>query len=116
MDINGDGMSDVVQHYYVDDAGGTNPHVAQTWLNLSGKPDLLEAITYSSGAQTAVAYSPLARNDAGCYLRGNRGSVSYPLNDVQDTRYVVRRVTEDDGIGGVYHVNYSYTALRKNLL
>jgi RHS repeat-associated protein len=121
LDLRGNGMPDLVQHYYVD---GTQkmgpvyyPPTKHAYLNNSDRPDLLETITHSSGLKTTITYSPLARNDGNFYTKGSRPSdtAQHPI-DVQDARYAVRQITEADGLGGTYTLDYHYNALRQDLL
>jgi YD repeat-containing protein len=116
IDVNGDGMVDVVEHYLVD-GGGSSP-LKQAYLNPSRRPDLLEKITYAKGAPngitTSIDYTTIAGSDNPTYTRGARNSVP-GLIDVQDTRSVVRTVTNSDGIGGAYTLSYSYAELRQDL-
>ena len=114
IDLDGNGLPDFVGHLNYPDQG--NVSYKSAYLNTSDRPDLLETITHSSGLQTKLTYSPLARNDGGFYTRGARGSVSFPVVDVQDARYAVRQVTEADGLGGTYTLGYGYTALRQHAL
>jgi RHS repeat-associated protein len=91
MDINGDGLSDMVELYHTG-AGYWAQHV---WLNTGGGvPDLLTSLTNESGGTTTIAYTPSS-------AWGNTNNP--PLIQT------VTSVTRSDGRGWSATTSYQYS-------
>jgi RHS repeat-associated protein len=90
MDVNGDGLNDLVQIY-----NGTN-WASTVWLNgvsTSQVPDLLTSFTNEAGGTTTIAYTP---------------STSWSNTNNPPLIQTVSSVTESDGRGWSATTNYSY--------
>jgi len=122
IDLDGNGTVDVVQSLaVVTDLSGDSTTEQSAILNLSGKPDLLQTITASSGLKTGLAYLPITdksqdANGNSYYTQPSRPTGStFPVTDVRNATYVVHTVTQDDGAtGGTYTLTYYYGALRNS--
>ena len=73
--------------------------------------DLLTTQTTGLNATTAITYKPLTDNSV--YTKGS-GAV-YPYLDLQAPMYVVSHVTNSDGIGGNYAMDYTYAGAKAHL-
>ena len=76
-----------------------------------GGPQGFIALTTGLGAVTNITYKPLTDNSV--YTKGS-GAV-YPYLDLQAPLYVVSHVTNSDGIGGNYAMDYTYTGAKSHL-
>ncbi|GHD29546.1 RHS repeat-associated core domain-containing protein [Parahalioglobus pacificus] len=78
----------------------------------NGHPySLLKKITQGRGVRTIFTYKPLT--DSNVYTKGS--SATFPDYDIQDTTYVVSRMTQSNGIGGLARVDYQYEGLVRNV-
>lgn len=90
IDINGDGMIDLISR----DSGGTT-----AYLNRSKKVDVLTKITYPTGGSTSIEYATAQQyKDASGKLLNN---VPFPI-------VTVAKVTHDDARGGSSAWKYTY--------
>ncbi len=103
VDVNGDGLLDLV---YADTSH--NWHVL---LHKGPTPDLVTSITDAFGNYVQMTYAPLT--DSTVYTEGS--GATYPQQDLLVPLYVVKQYTENDGIGGTYSVNETYTAARVDM-
>lgn len=103
-DVNGDGVLDWVIYH---------PGEGKIKVNLGqgAIPDLLLTITDGHGATRNIAYKPLT--DPSVYTKGT--GATYPVQDVQNTTYVVSETAADDGIGGSFRNAYRYAGARTHL-
>ncbi|NOU26013.1 MAG: VCBS repeat-containing protein [Methylotenera sp.] len=121
MDVNGDGLADIVQLFL--SPVGWYAGVPQRRIYLSGiKKENLTTLTPGLGTTTSLTYKPITDNSI--YVKGTTGEVgtttcpqplgtdgtsnSYPILNTQDAQYVVSTATVSDGNGGVLNNNYSY--------
>ncbi|XP_013381439.1 uncharacterized protein LOC106152422 [Lingula anatina] len=89
VDINGDGLPDIV---------GFANHGVYTSVNKNMLP-AVHGIQDSLNNKIKIEYSPLGKAlMEGAYKRDN--DAVYPQQDVVLSRHIVRRVLRDDGIGG----------------
>ena len=72
------------------------------------KPDLLISIANGIGSEREFAYAPLT--DGSVYEKDSDGVL--PVIDVQDARYVLAEVREDNGVGGLSTRVLSYRGLK----
>ena len=100
IDINGDGLADVVS--------GANVSLALTSI-----PDLLTSISDGIGSITNITQSKLST--AGLYTP-DTGS-AYPVRDILSSvpMYVVSTATTSDGNGGVLTNTYTYGGLKADM-
>lgn len=93
---------------------GSNALRRTTLLLPQTYPDHIERITDGFGNQTNITYQYLADSTAGqIYVRGT--GASYPVRDDNGISYVVSRVTQSDGVGGLRAFDYRYEAARTDL-
>lgn len=104
-DANGDGRADLIYAFNTDPNVGL---VVRSKFSGSTQSDLLTTITNGLGAVTRVTYRPLT--DSSVYQK--MSNAVYPYVDVQAPFYVVSRVTNSDGIGGDYALEYSYVGAK----
>ncbi len=105
-DINGDGVHDWA-HWF----SPMMPAVRIVRLSQSNAPDLLTGITDSLGRVTSIDYAPLT--DGTVYTKGT--GAAFPEQDIQSPLYVVKAVSQDDGVGGQAVTSYSYSGARLHL-
>ena len=105
-DIDGDGRADFIY----DQSFGSS---SQINLTSAPTPDGLTTITNGLGAVTSVTYKALTDNT----VYAKEAGVSYPLRDLQQQgpMYVVSRITNSDGIGGNYAMDYTYAGAKVHL-
>ena len=104
MDVNGDGLQDVV----------LGPNGRGEWfVMLSAGPmsDLLTRITDGHGAKINIDYKPLT--DPTVYTKGNEAV--YPHLDLQSPLNVVAAYSTDNGLGGQARYGYHYSGLKIHL-
>ena len=106
VDLNGDGLVDVVTAYYYD---GTNNHRG-AYLN-TGKKGYIGKITNALDISIDIDYQPLT--DASVYTKGN--SAAYPEQDVQSSMYVVSQSRTDNAVGSQNTLNYNYAGAKAHL-
>ena len=106
IDINGDGLVDLVHNLWT----GGRMH-KNAWLNSSDRR-YINSITSALNILTTITYTPLTNKTL--YTKGT--SAQYPEVDVQAPIYVVSKVTVDDGIGGVRDTHYQYAGLKSSYL
>ncbi len=98
-DFNGDGRPDILTHYSKSKNKGYS-------LNLtpSGSNNLLSTITDGLGNTTSITYKPMS--DKSVHEKGKTSN--YPLNSFNSSWYLVDKVTQSNGIGGVFSQTYKY--------
>lgn len=98
-DFNGDGRADILTHY-------SNSKNKGYSLNLtpSGTNNLLSSITDGLGNTTSITYKPMS--DKSVHEQGKTSN--YPLNSFNSSWYLVDKVTQSNGIGGVFSQTYKY--------
>lgn len=103
-DFNGDGIPDTATY---------NESTQQWTVNLTGgnRADVLTRVSDGFGRYTDLSYKRI--NDATVYTPGS-GAV-YPQRDVQDSRWVVSQVRNDNGVGSTINTDYKYGGLRAHL-
>ena len=102
VDVNGDGLADVVGF------ASTGVYVAKN----AGTPlNLLKTAATGLGATTSIAYTPLT--DPTVYTKDT--TAVYPLLDLQSPLYVVSTVASSNGIGGTVTTNYKYGGAKADL-
>lgn len=107
LDINGDGLTDMVQGKKNSDGTETR----RAWINQAKVP-LLESITDGNGAVTSVEYKVLY--DSAVYTKATNAQAPAE-RDVQGAIYAVSRIKTDNGIGGIISNNYQYEGLKLNV-
>lgn len=77
-------------------------------------PDHISRITDGFGNQTNIYYQYLAdRSTQTIYIRGN--SAVYPVRDDNGVSYVVNRLEQSDGVGGLRTYTYQYDSAKTDL-
>ena len=102
LDANGDGLTDLV---HADSAVRFRAHDA-------GAPDLLAAAVDGHGVRAEFEYATLTRTDVHTV---GRSSV-YPVVDYVAPALVVSRLTGPDGVGGTFHLSYTYEGAKVHAL
>ena len=102
VDVNGDGLPDVLGFAY-----------SGTYVSTAGSlfPDLLTSVTNGLGAEATISYKPIT--DDSVYTMGS-GAV-YPIRDIQAPIYVVSSTSSSNGIGGQFVTDYSYANAKVDL-
>ncbi|MCI0619492.1 FG-GAP-like repeat-containing protein [Candidatus Wolfebacteria bacterium] len=91
VDINGDGLADLVRGY---------GSIRYAYINTGVRADYLRAITYVEGGSTTIAYRPTSS------FREGSGELSNPnLPFVFDA---VSEIIHDDGFGNIEQYQYDY--------
>jgi RHS repeat-associated protein len=72
---------------------------------------LLKKITTGPGAEVLFAFAPLT--DHSIYTKYDTSTL--PELDVQDGTQVVTNISQPDGIGGTYSIDYKYEGLKRDL-
>jgi len=104
-DFNGDGFTDVLR------VGNPFESTPIHWfMNNDKRTDLLLAITNGLGAAINIEYKPLT--DPSVHTPGY---YSYPYQRVVNATMVVSRVTQSDGLGGTYGINYQYVGAKSHV-
>jgi YD repeat-containing protein len=102
-DVNGDGLSDVIQP-------GNSIRVA---THLGVAPDLLLTATDGFGVSSTFSYASTGNSTV--YQR--LGGSTYPTQEFSGPMYVVSNVQASNGIGGTYNLqDFSYEAARVDLI
>jgi len=101
IDINGDGVDDIV------DGSANGP---RCWLNQAGGADLLVKVQPTGGAAIELDYARLNEGD-GTYAIEVADPGSGMIDVVNGSR-VVKEVRTDNGIGGQFVRSYRYRGLR----
>ena len=109
-DINGDGITDVVQSFLPTNGwyGGTAQRRA---FSNSSRSLLITRINDGLKAATNIGYEPMTK--ASVYVKDV--STSYPLIDVQAPIQVVNNVSTSNGIDGQNSTTYKYGGMKANL-
>jgi len=107
MDLNGDGLQDMVQSIRWTD--GTSGRYVR--LNRASIPDLAVNITNGLGISIDIDYKPLT--DSSVYTKGS--SATYPDQDIQNPMYVVSQSRTDNGVGSQNTLDYTYAGAKANL-
>jgi RHS repeat-associated protein len=109
VDVNADGAIDQVWNW-----AQPGQYNANASINRRVHPDRLTKVISGLGVSASIKYAPLtATDEAGnptVYTKG-AGSV-YPVADIIAPMYVVKAVSNDDGAGGEYKVQYQYGEYR----
>jgi RHS repeat-associated protein len=103
VDVDGDGVADLS---YLDSSG--NWHYR---FRAGPYPDLVSAIADGLGNSVSLTYAPIS--DSSVYTAGI--PLGYPLVNVTEPLYAVKRVLATDGVGGTYNVDEFYTGARLEL-
>ena len=103
-DVNGDGVIDWIQV-------SNNDNIGWVGLNNLSAPDLLATLTTGLGVTTTLTYKPIT--DSSVYTKDT--TAVYPYLDMQSPMYVVSHVTNSDGLGGNYAMDYSYVGAKAHL-
>lgn len=106
VDLNGDGLVDLVHARFYD----SNNTSRKAYLN-TGKKAHVEQITNGLGISIDIDYTPLTDNSV--YTKGN--SASYPQQDIQSPMYVVSQSHTDNGVGSQNTLNYTYAGAKADL-
>ncbi|MBU6462903.1 MAG: VCBS repeat-containing protein [Bradyrhizobium sp.] len=73
--------------------------------------DVISSVTNGIGATTSITYQPLT--NASVYTKDTNSA--YPTQDLQGPIYVVSRVDNSNGVGGVYSASYSYAGAKADM-
>ena len=92
MDVNRDGMSDIVEIYKGNCGGKEAVACANSWASTGSKADILTKIVNGLGGEIAIEYKPLTDNSV--YTKGS-GATGTQF-DVQPAMYVVSQHTVKD--------------------
>lgn len=121
VDLDADGAPDLVWNIS-DAAMPTNFPVSGALRNTTPRPNLLTSVTNGFGVKATVTYAPLTEKDSsGNFTIYDRNPTYVTLVAESDAisvispTYVVKTVSNDDGVGGQYAVNYSYGGLRADV-
>ncbi len=111
-DVNGDGLVDLIGRYLRSDSKREYHYLA---INGGMKADLVTEIENGLGTKTKIEYKPIT--DDSVYTKGT--GTTYPIREVQNSRYVVSDIYKDvggdfDG-GDQYRISYSYSGNRVDL-
>ncbi len=112
VDINADGAIDQVWHWKP--TGGSA--VSGVALNNAKPADRLNRVTNGFGVAAQITYAPLTERSGASFTVYDKGTGG-PNNTINviGPMYVVKSVSNDDGVGGQYSVNYRYGGLRTHL-
>ena len=105
VDMNGDGLPDVVGFGEVGASVAVNKR--------SVLDDLVVNVTFAA-RESYVSYAALVVENVYTKDAGSN-KAEYPKVDVQGAQYVVSKVEQSDGVGGVRVVQYSYGGLKAEL-
>jgi RHS repeat-associated protein len=111
VDLDADGAADLV--WNVQDApAGYSPTVGAQ-RNTTPRANLLTKVTNGFGVAATITYAPLTERSGSSYTVYDKGTGG-PTGSINviSPMYVVKTVTNDDGAGGQYPVNYRYGDLR----
>lgn len=115
VDLDADGAPDLV--WNIED--GTMPagfSRVGALRNTTPRPNLLKKVTNGLGVEVAIDYAPLTQRDAAgnftVYTKGTGDAGQAGAINAIGPMYVVKTINNDDGVGGQYAVNYTYTGLR----
>ena len=103
MDVNGDGLQDVVSPY---------DGVWNVFLQAGNHPDQISTITDGAGQTRLVDYRPLNDSD---YTKGAFADSSDIVQDYEGPLYVVSRTRSTDGVGEYRATSYSYAGARMHM-
>ncbi|WP_242935179.1 FG-GAP-like repeat-containing protein [Leptospira kobayashii] len=105
-DLNGDGLTEPICVY------SQSPNQTQTYTQVATSGfDLVSVITNGFGGSISMEYSTLSKGDV--YMRGN--DAVYPIRDEQNSLRVLKSYKNNDGRGGEYSFNYSYSGAKTDL-
>ncbi|SNR95188.1 Repeat domain-containing protein [Methylobacillus rhizosphaerae] len=107
VDMNGDGLSDVL----------IGPSGSGEWYLLSNVASSLPFLSKVSepGSEIVVSYNSLVGNNVYTKDSGTNRAV-YPAQDIQDALYVVSGVSMSSGVGSLIKTSYQYGGLKGHLL
>ena len=111
VDLNGDGAVDEIWHWVEGDGSVVKNAVVNRRVN----PDRLTRVINGFGVAAQLTYKPLT--DPSAYskpfdLTGIAAGEQSKVQNVIGPMYVVSAVSNDDGVGGQYTLNYAYSGLR----
>ncbi|MFB1483303.1 RHS repeat-associated core domain-containing protein [Corallococcus sp. RDP092CA] len=108
LDIDGDGLTDLVQAEPTDIP---NEYRLKIYRRQGGRPDLMKAVVDSNGNRTTVGYRALTdfRFGTGLYTPG---TCTYPQYCVASALPVVGTLQSPDGKGGIRSAQFSYADSR----
>ncbi|MEO6080370.1 MAG: SpvB/TcaC N-terminal domain-containing protein, partial [Steroidobacteraceae bacterium] len=104
-DANGDGLDDLG---FIDSYSGLTTIYPHNGTSLA--PDMLASIVDGFGVTHTPTYTRIERSNYSAY-----NDAVYPARDVTRGRYVVKKVTATDGIGGTFDTDYNYFGAQVNL-
>lgn len=114
VDLNADGAIDQVWHWKP--TGGSA--ISGVALNQAKPADRLITVTNGFDVSAQITYAPLTERDGSgnftVYDKGTGGPTD--TVNVIGPMYVVKTVSNDDGAGGQYAINYRYGGLRSHLI
>jgi len=115
VDINADGAVDQV-YYLASDSGV--PQDYGSYLNKATPHGRLVKVTNAMGVSAEIGYAPLTKRSATSEftLYTPADNIISDAANVIGPMYVVDYLDHEDGIGGTYTVNYSYSGLRAHRL
>lgn len=102
VDVNGDGLQDLVKVVY---AGGPGPEW-RVRLHNGVVPDLLDQVTDGFGNFVDFDYRSTGRDDP--FYTPNTVTPTYPARNHNRPMILVERYTANDGVGGTYMVRFEY--------
>lgn len=103
VDVNGDGMPDVV--------GFFSSGVSVAKNQKDPLPNLVVNVANGAGVFNAITYSPLTLGNI--YTKDTGGNLaSFPRQDVVFPMYVVSETSRSNGVGGSASTTYSYGGLK----
>jgi RHS repeat-associated protein len=105
-DLNGDGRLDLVCTYL----SGSSFYSKTALAN--GAPDKMTSVTSGLGAVTSITWTPTSVGGKFYYKNGNP---SYPTLSTPGGMNIVSSVVTDNGVGGTYTLNYSYSGALTDL-
>ncbi|HEX2581566.1 MAG TPA: FG-GAP-like repeat-containing protein [Dongiaceae bacterium] len=112
--FSGLGYSDVLQLSNSAGSLSASAYVLEPYEPHAGKPaglpDMLAQVEDGLGVTTMYNYAPLTNVLGPVYTRGS--GATYPLQDVQNSTYVVAAQTVSDGLQHSYKLSYTYSDAR----
>ena len=107
-DITSDGRSDLVWLY-----NNSTTLFQRVFTLPQAYPDHITKITDAFNTEMNITYGYLSDPDKNLYTRDN--TAQYPLREDSGQSFVVERLTQSDGIGGLNTYDYRYAGARTHL-
>ncbi|RKH68732.1 RHS repeat-associated core domain-containing protein [Corallococcus aberystwythensis] len=111
LDINGDGLTDLVQ---VEPTGLPNVFSLQVYRRQTDRPDLMKAVLDANGNRTKVIYRALTDSRYGTSSYAP-GTCTYPQYCAPSALQVVGMLEAPDGRGGIRSAQFGYADSRYSL-